>query len=491
MLREPVGFAGLRAPDRSWTRSSRSIVLRCFAVLLLTPLITAHILAQAPAGRKQPATLADLSASIEDLSQTASPAVVQITVRSRTPIENSESGRTGFVSNRETSGSGIIVDSAGYIVTNAHVVLGAHHIDVSVIARTATDQLDDHKHFDAKIAGIDRETDIALLKIDAQNLPTLSFLDSDKLRQGQLVVALGSPLGLENSLTVGYISSPVRHLRPEHPMYYIQTDAAINPGNSGGPLLDTSGRIAGMNTLILSQSGGSEGIGFAIPSNLVQRVYQQLRTEGRVRRGGIGILPDDITPVLAAALGIEHHAGVILSDVRPHSAAEAAGLQQGDIVRAVDGKPVRETLQLSTAIFQHSIGDQLVLDIQRGQEHLQKTVTVMERPPSPTNLSELANDDDNLVRQLGILALTVDEKVSAILSGLRRLSGVVVAAIPAEFAGLNPGLGTGDVIYELNGARVSSLEGLRSALAAKRTHDPIALLIERKGQLQYVTLEME
>ena len=473
------------------TRVSGPMVLRSVAVLLLAPPIVAYALSPAPAGLKQQATLADLSGSIEDLAQTASPAVVQITVRSRAPMENGETGRAGFVSNRETSGSGIIVDSNGYIITNAHVVFGAHHIDASVITRTATGQLDDHRHFDARIVGVDRETDIALLKIDAQNLPILSFVDSDKLRQGQLVVALGSPLGLENSLTVGYISSPIRHLRPDHPMYYIQTDAAINPGNSGGPLLDTEGRIAGINTLIMSQSGGSEGIGFAIPSNLVQRVYQQLRAEGRVRRGGIGIIPDDITPVLAAALGIEHHAGVILSDIKPHGAAEAAGLEQGDIVRAVDGKPVRETLQLSTAIFQHSIGDQIVLDIQRGQEHLQKNVTVMERPPSPANLAELASHDDNLVRQLGILALTVDEKVSTILSGLRRLSGVVVAAIPAEFAGLNPGLGKGDVIYELNGLRVSSLEDLRSTLAAKKIHDPLALLIERGGQLQYITLELE
>jgi S1-C subfamily serine protease len=210
-----------------------------------------------------------------------------------------------------------------------------------------------------------------------------------------------------------------------------------------------------------------------------------------VRRGGIGIIPDDITSVLAAALGLEHHAGVILSDVKPHGAAEAAGLQQGDIVRAVDGTPVQETLHLSTAIFQHSIGDQVVLDIQRGQEHFQKNVTVMERPPSPANLTELANHDDNLVRQLGILAVTVDEKVSTILSGLRRLNGVAVAGIPTEFAGLNPGLGTGDVIYELNGGRVRSLEEVRSTLAAKKIHDPIALLIERGGQLQYITAELE
>jgi serine protease Do len=445
----------------------------------------------APAARKPPAALSDLSASIEDLAKLASPSVVQISVRSRAPIESDDSGRVGLLSNRESSGSGVIVDSDGYIVTNAHVVLGAHHIDVSVTTRATADLPDGHRHFEGKVVGVDRETDLAVLKVDAQKLPVLSFLDSDKLRQGQLVVALGSPLGLENSLTVGYISAPVRHLRPDHPMYYIQTDAAINPGNSGGPLLDVAGHIAGINTLILSQSGGSEGIGFAIPSNLVQRVYRQLRAEGRVRRGATGIVPDEITSVLAAALGIEHHSGVILSDVYPHSAADVAGLEQGDIVRAVDGKPVRETLQLSTAIFQHSIGDEIVFDIQRGKEQLQKKVTLAERPPLPASLTELANNDDNLVRQLGILALTVDARVSAILPDLRRPTGVAVAAIPSEFAGLNPGLGTGDVIYELNGARINSLEELRTALAAKKTHDPVALLIERQGQLQYVTLEIE
>ena len=182
---------------------------------------------------------------------------------------------------------------------------------------------------------------------------------------------------------------------------------------------------------------------------------------------------------------------MILSDIVPHGAAEAAGLQQGDIVRAVDGMPVRETLQLSTAIFQHSIGDQIVLDIQRGKEQLQKTVAVIEGASSPASLTELANRDDNLVRELGILALTVDGKVNSILPGLRRLSGVVVAAVPAEFAGLNPGLGAGDVIYELNGARINSLEDLRTALAAKKIHDPIALLIERGGRLQYISLELE
>jgi len=458
-------------------------------LVMLAAMLPVPAPGQVPAGRTPPATLASLSTSIEDLAQAASPAVVRISVRSRAPLDT-DTGHIGFVTNQESTGSGVIVDSDGYVITNAHVVTGAHHIDVSVMS-TAAGSFDDHQHFEAKVLGVDRDADLALLKIEGRNLPTLSFLDSDKLRQGQIVVALGSPLGLENSLTVGYISAPIRHLTADRPMFYIQTDAAINPGNSGGPLLDIAGRIAGINTLILSQSGGSEGIGFAIPSNLVQRVYRQLRAEGRVRRGVIGIVSDDITPVLGAALGLEHHSGVILSDIVPHGAAEAAGLQQGDIVRAIDGVPVRETLQLSTAIFQHSIGDQVVLDLQRGKEQLQKTVAVVEGPSSPANLIELANRDDNLVRELGILALTVDEKVNSILPGLRRLSGVAVAAVPAEFAGLNPGLGTGDVIYELNGARIKSLEDLRAALASKKIHDPIALLIERGGRLQYISLELE
>jgi len=466
------------------------VTLRVAALAALLPLMNSALPCQAPAGRKSPATLGDLSASIEDLAQSASPAVVQITVRSRRPLEVSDSSLTGFVTNRDVSGSGVIVASDGYIVTNSHVVQDARHIDVSIMTRSA-DQADEHQHFEAKIVGVDRETDLAVLKVDGHNLPSLSFLDSDKLKQGQLVIALGSPLGLENSLTVGYVSAPVRHLKPGNPMYYIQTDAAINPGNSGGPLLDTSGRIAGINTMIFSQSGGSEGIGFAIPSSLVLRMYKQLRDQGRVRHGTIGVVPNDITPVLATALGIAHHSGVILSDVLPEGAAEAAGLQQGDIVRAVDGKPVRETLQLSTALFEHCVGDEVVLEIQRGQEQMSKKVVLAERPPTPESLSELANSDANLVRRLGILALTVDAKVTAILPGLRRLTGVAIAAIPAEFAGLNPGLIAGDVIYELNGSRINSLEELRTTLDAKKTHDPIALLIERDSELQYVTLELE
>ena len=194
---------------------------------------------------------------------------------------------------------------------------------------------------------------------------------------------------------------------------------------------------------------------------------------------------------MASALGLDRDSGIILSDIVPHGAAEASGLEPGDIVLAVDGKPIDQSRQLMTVVFQHVFGEEITLDVQRGKERLQKTVAVLARPRSPEDLEELASRDAPLIRRLGVLALTLDERVTPILPDLRRLSGVVVAAIPAEFAGLNPGLIAGDAIYELNGSRIGTLEELRTALDAKKTGDPIALLIERSGQLVYVSFELE
>jgi len=439
-----------------------------------------------------PPALAQFSASIEDLARAASPAVVQIAVRGRGPSEEDGVQRTGFIANQSSTGSGVIVDPNGYIVTNAHVVIDARHIDVSVMEPGQSGQPTRHKHFPATTVGLDRETDLAVLKIEAKDLPTLSFLDdTETLKQGQLVLALGSPLGLDNSLTVGFVSAAVRQLNPDKPNFYIQTDAAINPGNSGGPLLDIAGHIVGINTMIMSQSGGSEGIGFAIPGNLVRRTYDGLRKDGRIRRGAIGVIPQDLTPTLAAALGLDRDSGVILSDIDPRGAAEVGGLELGDIVVAVDGKPIGRSSELAAAIFQHVSGEKVTFDIQRGKERLVKTVAVLARPGTPEDLQELASRDADLIRRLGVLALTLDERVTPVLPDLRRLSGVVVAAIPAEFAGLNPGLTAGDVIYELNGSRIATIEELRAALDRKEVGAPIALLVERSRQLIYVAFDLE
>jgi serine protease Do len=445
----------------------------------------------APLSVKPAKSLADYSVAMQDLAQSASPAVVKILVHKVTSLGKEDTQNAGFVSEQEASGSGVLVDPAGYIVTNAHVVLNARRIEVKIL-RTDEQGQTPHEHlFPAKLIGTDRDVDIAVVKIEGEKLPTLSFLNSDNLRQGQLVVALGSPRGLQNSFTHGVISATLRQLKPDSPLVYIQTDAPINPGNSGGPLIDIEGHIAGINTMILSESGGNEGIGFAIPANLAKDVYQRLRKAGRVKRGAIGVIPETITPTLGAALRLDRDSGVILSDVAPHSSAEAAELEPGDVVISINGKPLREARDLALAVFEREPGDQLSLEIQRGKERLTKTVAIVERDNEPGRLEELADYDSALVRRLGILALNLDEKVTPILPPLRRLSGVAVAAVPAEYLGLNPGLVTGDVIYSLNNQRLGSVDELREAIKGKKTGDPLAFLVERSGQLIYVTATLE
>ncbi|MEO8656833.1 MAG: trypsin-like peptidase domain-containing protein [Bryobacteraceae bacterium] len=452
------------------------------------------VLASAPALAQQghaSRVLGEFSAAIEELAHSVGPAVVSIEVRSRAPIDSAEGKQAGFVAEQRGTGSGAIVDASGYIVTNAHVVAGARHIDVSVMSPAEAGGKVEHRHYAGKLVGFDRETDLAVVKIDGAALPVLPFVDSNKLRQGQVVVAMGSPLGLDNTLTVGYVSAISRQLRPDRPNTYIQTDAPINPGNSGGPLLDIEGRIVGLNTLILSQSGGSEGIGFAIPSNLVQMVYKQLREEGHVHRGVIGVISQEITPELAKALSLKRQSGVLISDVLPESPAAAAGLEAGDIVEAIDGRPLEEGRQLMAAVFQHAPGQLMSLDLLRGEERLQKKVTVLEKPRSPASLADLVNEEGHLIRRLGILAVTLDEKVNAVLPNLRKLRGVVVAAIPAEFAGFNPGLQSGDVIYSLNGKAVSTLEELRAGIEPMKPGEAVALYVERDSTLSYVAFNLE
>lgn len=440
--------------------------------------------------RKHASALAEFSTAVQELCDSVSPSVVEIEVRLRAPVQSGDGSHTGFVANERASGSGVILDPDGYIITNAHVVEAAREIDVSVADRSDPARRDAHKHYEAKIVGIDRETDLAVIKIAAQNLPPLAFRDSDKLRQGELVFALGSPLGLENTLTVGYVSASSRQLKPDQPMAYIQTDAPINPGNSGGPLLDIDGKIAGINTMIFTQSGGSEGIGFAIPANVARRVYGELRKEGHIHRGTIGVVAQDITPIMAQVMHIPHP-GVILSDVLPHGSAAAAGLEPGDVVLAIDGHTATEAIQLQAEMLQKGVGEMLTFDLLRNGQKIQKNVAILERPNIPLALADLVSTEANLVKELGILALTLDEKVTPTLRDTRRLGGVVVAAIPAEWAAFNPGLKAGDVIYSLNSTKVGSLEDLRKALAGLKTGDPAVLLVESDGTLGYVSFKIE
>ncbi|HVN06447.1 MAG TPA: trypsin-like peptidase domain-containing protein, partial [Bryobacteraceae bacterium] len=227
-----------------------------------------------------------LSLSLEVLARVVNRSVVKIVTNGYGFSDDSDSGNASLLVQQRATGSGVIMTPDGYIITNAHVIQGARRIRVQLSipehrSRQGPSAVDPPgKVLDAKIVGQDRDTDIAVLKIDAQGLPSLALGDSRELRQGQLVMAFGSPLGLQNSASLGVVSAVARQLKPDSPMIYIQTDASINPGNSGGPLVDMSGRVVGLNTMIYSQSGGNEGIGFAIPSNTVRNVYNQIRKEG-------------------------------------------------------------------------------------------------------------------------------------------------------------------------------------------------------------------
>ena len=258
-----------------------------------------------PVAKATALPLADLSQSLQALAAKVSPSVVQIFVTGYSAPDEEDRGASGEPQLERSSGSGVIVDPDGYIVTNAHVVENATRIEVELpldaasVAPGRSILKRRGRTVGGQIVAIDHETDIAVVKVEAHGLPALPFGDSDDLRSGQLVLAFGSPLGLASSVSMGVVSAVARQLTPEDPMIYIQTDATINPGNSGGALVDTEGRLVGVNTLIYSQSGGSEGIGFAAPSNIVRNVFSQILQYGRVRSGEIGVNPQTITPLLA------------------------------------------------------------------------------------------------------------------------------------------------------------------------------------------------
>jgi serine protease Do len=291
-----------------------------------------------PDPRSEPAkNLTRLSQWFEEMAWEVSPAVVQIVSSGYGPITGGATGET-VLAKQQSGGSGVIVDPAGYIVTNNHVVEGAQRIQVLLTSghdapagrRSILKPRAEMRT--AQLIGVDAETDLAVLRIDGAGLPFLQFGDSEALRPGQIAFAFGSPLGLENSVTMGVVSSVARQLEADDSMIYIQTDAAINPGNSGGPLVSTTGEVVGINTMILSQSGGNEGIGLAVPSNIVRTIYQQIRDQGFVRRGEIGASAQTITPLLARGLGLARDWGVVVGDVEPDGPAAITGLKIADII---------------------------------------------------------------------------------------------------------------------------------------------------------------
>ncbi|MEJ2721454.1 MAG: trypsin-like peptidase domain-containing protein [bacterium] len=442
-------------------------------------------------------SLGELSKSLETLSEQVGPAVVQIFSIGYGPAEEAGATTASLITKRRATGSGVVLHPDGYIVTNAHVVADAKRVQVLLPTpppemRGAKSILKpEGERIGAQIIGIDRETDIAVLKVARENLPHLELGDSDELRPGQIVLAFGSPLGLENSVSMGVVSAVARQLGPESPMIYIQTDATINPGNSGGPLVDVLGRVIGINTLILSHAGGSEGIGFAAPSNIVRNIYNQFRSRGHVRRGHIGVNPQTITPTLAAGLGLRRDWGVICGDVYPGGPADEAGLEIGDIVLTLDGKPMENGRQLEVNLYRRPIGQKVTLELDRGGRRLAVDVLVIEREDDQTQFSDLVKPSENLIPRLGILCLDLDASIRRHLPALRASDGVLVAARSADAPFLSDRLRVGDVIYTMNTTRIIDLKTIRDAADALEPGDPVVCQVERNGRLMYVAFEVD
>jgi len=440
--------------------------------------------------------LRNLNQSVDALIKKVSPSVVQILVTGYGPLEEGDRGSTSTVIGRQRAiGSGFVIEESGYVMTNAHVVNGAQRVQVvlpnSDIENSLEAALSTRTRIvPARIVGVSRELDLAVIKVEAGKLPALPLADYRRLGQGEMVFAFGSPEGLRNSVTMGVVSAVARQTDPDSPMVYIQTDAAINPGNSGGPLVNVNGELVGVNTFILSQSGGNEGLGFAIPSGVVGVVYRELRKFGHLHRAQIGIGMQTITPMLAAALNLPRNYGVVISDVLPDTPAMASGLQIGDVLVAIDGRPAENLPFVAFHFFALEFGQKVHLNVLRGKDRLMFDVPVAQPPRDMDQVASLADPDKNLVSTLGILGVEIDQRIAAMVPDLRDPFGIIVAA-RSTGASVEVPLLAGDVIRTLNGQPMTTLDRLRSALKALQPGAPVALQIQRDQKLLFVSFVMD
>jgi serine protease Do len=443
------------------------------------------------------AVLAQLNDALEGLSARVSPAVVQILVTGYGSLKEQDEDRSqaALIVRQHAVGSGVIVDPNGYIMTNAHVVEGAQRIRVALPfpGSDSSGQVPVGKRriLEARLLGQHKETDLALLKIEETDLPTLPLMSQQRPHVGQLVFAIGSPEGLQNSVTMGVISALARQPDPNKALTYIQTDAPINPGNSGGPLVDMNGAVVGINTFILSQGGGSEGLGFAIPARVVDFVYHSLRAHGHVHRVEIGAVTQEITPDLAEGLKLPQRWGVVVVDVKPDGPAAAAGLQIQDIILTADDRRIETLPSLSSALYLHRLDQVVKLEILRGKEKKTLFVPAIEHRDQMDQLLDAVNPENSLVPRLGVLGIDLTQDLRSQLGGLRIPSGVVVVGRAADLILPDTGLQAGDIIHQVNTTPVDSMEALRSAVNTLKTGDAVELQIERDDGLQYLSFELD
>lgn len=378
---------------------------------------------------------------------------------------------------REKSlGSGVIISPEGYLLTNNHVVDGATDVRVT---------LSDKREFQGRVVGTDPKTDIAVLKIEASNLFPITIGDSAKAEVGDTVLAIGDPFGVGETVTKGIISATGRgNLGIEDYEDFIQTDAPINPGNSGGALINDRGELIGINTAIITHgSGGNQGIGFAVPSNLARTVMEEILKNGKVTRAYLGIFPQDVTPAIAKAFGEKDPNGVLVSDVRPNSPAEAAGLQRGDIILEVNGKPMTDSNQLRMTISMMQPGSEAKLKVVHGGSQRELTIKLRELP---TEQAENNNQiDDRQRASAGIEVANLTPDLAQQLNLPATTTGVVVKRVNPSSPLADSGLREGDVVQEVNHQPVKNVSDFYNAMHKDATN-PL-LLVNRGGRTLFIT----
>jgi serine protease Do len=376
-------------------------------------------------------------------------------------------------------GSGFVVDPRGYILTNDHVVKNATKIKV---------KLKDGRELDGTVVGTDPQTDLAVIKVNASNLPVLRLASSDQVKVGQWVLAFGSPFGLEQTMTAGIISAKGREVGGNYDNY-LQTDAAINPGNSGGPLVNLAGEVVGINTMILSQSGGFQGVGLAIPAITADRVYTQLINTGKVTRGWLGVNIQELTPGLAKSFNLQNTSGVLVSQVQPNSPAAKAGLRPGDVILDYNGKETKTPTELSMAVADTKVGSTANIRLIREGKPMNLQIAIGERPNEQRASNKQPEEQNDQHAKLGLTVEDVDRDTARQLN-IPNSGGALVTDVqsgsPADDGGVQPG----DVIKGINHKPVNSVADLQSVARDLPSGSTVLLNVVRKGESLFLAFEL-